>query len=122
MVSIGYLCRQQWQYLQYFVKIIKLFHSSLSAFRYLRVAEFRAPLRALKLAVEVAPEISQLATLGDQIQYQWGCTRKEFEELADRNEYAGYKYIGVNPVTLQPSGAFKFLCVSVISSLNNHQE
>lgn len=81
-------------------RLIKYFHDKLSTFPHLRVVELCAPLIVLQHAVEVAPEISQLPTLGGRLLYQWACPQTDFKDTQSPK----YDAIGVDPVTLEPTG------------------
>lgn len=86
--------------------LIKFFHAKMSTFPHLRVAELRAPLVVLRRAVQVAPEISQLPTLGGQFVYKWAGPEKDFENT----QSSECESIGVDPATLEPTGA----CISLL--------
>lgn len=80
--------------------LLAFMHTQLALFPRLRVAEVRAPLPCLRYATTVSPELCQLPTLGGVLPYRWGCPRADFESV----ETLGCDTVGVDPVTLEPSG------------------
>lgn len=100
--------------LEFVPRLIDVFHSKLPAFPHLRVAELRAPLSPLRHAVKVVPQISNLPTLRGRLLYRWGCLRDEF---AAPLENTTAQLIGVDPVTLEPSGTsrihVKHMCLLI---------
>lgn len=94
---------------QFLAWLIKTFHSKLAEFPHLRVAEINSDLRLLQWATEAAPDISQLPTLaGGQLTYRWGCPKEDFKSVASE----GCVTVGVDPVTLEPSG----MCTAYFTS------
>lgn len=86
--------------LQFLPWLITTFHSKLTVFPHLRVAEIRSDLNILQHAAKAAPKISQLPTLGGQLIYRWGCPQRDFGAVDSEEYYTA----GVNPITLEPSG------------------
>lgn len=91
--------------LQLVPRVISFLHSALPSFVHLRVVELRAPLVLLRHAVRVSAEVSRLPGLGGESLYRWACPRKDFESARS----AGCESVGVDPVTLEPTGACVYL-------------
>lgn len=87
--------------------ILAIFHSKLRAFPDLRVAEVQWDMDLLRLISKGTPEISQVPTFDEGLVYQWGCYCGDLGVTDDV-----YYYRGINPVTLEPSGASKLLCTN----------
>lgn len=93
--------------------LIRIFHSKLTEFPHLRVAEVRSPLPFLQRAAKVSPEISQLPSLGGQLLYRWGC----YTENAKALQSTEYWTTGVDPITFELSGAYIYSKASIVHAI-----
>lgn len=93
------------QEVQLLALVIRDFHTLLSAFPHLRVVALCfQDLSVLKQIVKFAPDVSQLPELGAQQVYHWGCFSRYFYSESVRSMSHTYKYVGVDPATLEPTG------------------
>lgn len=93
------------QEVQLLALVIRGFHTLLSAFPHLRVVALCfQDLSVLKQIVKFAPDVSQLPELGAQQVYYWGCFSRYFYSESVRSMSHTYKYVGVDPATLEPTG------------------
>lgn len=93
------------QEVQLLALVIRDFHTLLPAFSHLRVVALCCwELSVLKQIVKFAPDVSQLPELGAQQVYRWGCPLSHFDSESVRSMSDRYRYVGVDPATLEPTG------------------
>lgn len=80
--------------------VINVLHSKLPLLPHLRAVELRADLPILQRAAKIPPEVNKLLEPGGPLSYRWGCPRKDFKHI----NTAGRTTIGVDPITLEPTG------------------